>query len=63
MYKRYWHHDSCETTEESISPLVTQGVEQLCSKQWKSGSGQIPWSSEKESINQRFLKPWDINKI
>lgn len=47
MYKRDWHHDSCETTEHSISPLVTQSVEHLCSKQWKSSPRQIPWSSEK----------------
>ena len=53
MYKRYWHHDSCETTEESISPLVIQNVEHLCSKQWKSCPGQIPWSNKENQINQK----------
>lgn len=42
MYKRYWHHDSCETTEESVSPLVIQSLEHLCSKQWESSPRQIP---------------------
>ena len=62
MYKRYWHHDSCETTEESVGPLVIQSVEHLFSKQWKSSPSQIPWVKREEWNELEVSKPWDNNR-
>ena len=46
-YERYWHHNSCETAEESISPLVIQSFVHLRSKQWESGCRQIPCQAKR----------------
>jgi hypothetical protein len=61
MYKRYWHHDNCQATEDSISPLVTQSFEHLRGKQWKNSPIQIPWS-KREDDGSKSIYP-EFGKI